>query len=132
MRFTWDKTGDRVFTGPPVHRGALAGFTMNEQKVARMRLKLDSLETLDSGAVTILYYVLSIRREDHTVLPIENFGDLTALEFDVAAHPFDLDTDDTGERETCRECNNYRTFRAHNGLDPVGPTEPAESSPSTS
>lgn len=128
MRFTWDKTGDRVFVGPPVHRGALAGFTMNEQKVVRMRLKLDSLETLDSSAITILYYVMSIRREDHELLPIEKFGDLTALEFDVAPHPFDLDTDD--ERESCRECNNYRSFRAHNGqgeVEPADPTQPAES-----
>lgn len=119
MRFTYSGTGDREFEGPPVHRGALSGFTMNERKVVKARLKLDTFEQLDSDGVTILYYLMSIRREDSEVLPLEKFGDLMPLDFDMVAHPFVLDQDDP--RGSCRECNMVEEHRLHRGFEPAAP-----------
>lgn len=123
MKFTYSQTGDRVFEGPPVHRGALAGFTMNEQKIVKARLKLDTFEELGSDGITLMYYLMSIRREDHEILPIEKFGDLMMLDFEQAPHPFVLDEDDP--RRTCRECNSLESFAKHRGFEAVTP-DPTE------
>jgi hypothetical protein len=113
MQFTWTKTGDRVFDGPPVHRGLLAGFSVGAQRWTRKVLQLDSLDSLDGAEVQILYYVLSLKQIDHNLLPVTraSFDDLTLLDFDIAAHPFVRDADDP--RETCRECNQVEAFRNH-------------------
>lgn len=123
MKFLFSKTGDRVFEGPPVHRGALAGFTINEQKIVKARLKVDTFDKMSSDELTLLYYLMSMRREDDTVLPIEKFGDLMMLDFEQAPHPFVLDEDDP--RGTCRECNSPESFRTHRGFEAVTP-DPTE------
>lgn len=123
MKFTWTKTGERVFDGPPVHRGLLAGFSIGAQRYARKVLQLDSIDTLDGAELQILYYVLSLKQIDHNLLPVTraSFDELTLLDFDIAAHVFVPDGDDP--RGTCRECNQSERFRSHveaeEGADPT-------------
>lgn len=128
MLFTYSKTAGRVFDGPPVHRGLLAGFTIGEQRWARRALKLDSLDRLDSSDLRCLYHFMTLRRIDHELVPAEKFDDLTVLDFELAKHAYVRDVDDPGE--SCRECNQHAEFACHQGV-PVDPTPPA-STPSTS
>ena len=128
MKFTWAKTGDRVFEGPPVHRGYLAGFSLGAQRWVKRALQIDSLDVLDSAEIHCLYAVLSLKQIDHNLLPLTraSWDDLTVLDFEIAAHPMIVDPDDP--RETCRECNQHTQFRAHteSAAVPVDPTPAVE------
>lgn len=115
MRFRWN---DKEFDGPRVDKGPLAGFTMGELQWAKQQLKLQRIEQLDAVESTVLYYLLSIRRTNHELLPISQWGDLSIADFDVCEHPADLDVD--GD---CRECGNPARAPWHVG-EPV-PTSPA-------
>lgn len=105
MRFLWQ---GKEFEGPRVDRGLIVGYAVGELRWAKKELKVARIEDLDAIEARILYYVLAIRRHDHTLLPISRFEKLTVLDFDVASHAFVLDDD--GD---CRECLQPRESSVH-------------------
>lgn len=89
----------REFSGPPVREGLLAGFPRGVIGWGKKALKVQRTEQLDLLDQRLLYYVLSIRSVDHTLVPITMFDDLAVADFELVRHvvPF-LDQDgDCGE-----------------------------------
>lgn len=90
---------ERVFEGPRVDRGQLAGFTTGELRWAKRELlRIDQIQELDLAEVRPLYFFLAIRRADPRVLPERLFADLADLDFEVVPHPY------LGDLAQCKEC----------------------------
>lgn len=107
MRFTWE---GREFDGPPVDEGLLAGFTVGELRWLKRELRTPGgIETLDAIEARIAYFVLAIRREDHTLLPVSRFDDLTVREFPLVPHVL-TKADRDGD---CLECGNSPAAQVH-------------------
>jgi len=111
MRIRWN---GNEYDSPPLGNGALAGFTLGELKWAKKKIGVRSLDDLNQIEVIVLYGVLSIRRADHTVLPLEQFWDLSAGDFSLVEHALGkLDRD--GD---CLECGSPPDSSLHVG-DPT-------------
>ena len=119
MRFTYRGTGDRVFEGPDKSLGVLTGFNMATLKGLKSALKIPMIDDLDMFETTIAYYVLSIRAEDHTLMPWSKWGSLTMRDFKVAPHVV-TEVDDDGD---CSECQRPLDAPWHTGVE-VPPTAP--------
>lgn len=120
MKFTYSGTGDRVFDGPDKSLGVLTGFNMATLKGLKAALKIPMIDDLDMFETSIAYYVLSIRAEDHTLMPWSKWGSLTMRDFKVAPHVVtELDAD--GD---CAECQRPLDAPWHTGVEvpPTGPT----------
>lgn len=120
MRFTWN---DREFEGPKVSRGLLGGFTVGEIRWAKKELKVSAAEDFDAVEAEILYHVLSIRRADHRLLPISQFGDLSLLDFMPVPHV--INPDESGD---CMDCGRPPQAPVHTEAPevPTGQDEPIE------
>lgn len=117
QRVCWTDTsgqrGRREFSGPSVREGLLGGFTRGELKWAKQKMGVVLTDQLDLVDCRLLYYVLSIRRADHKLLPIDRFDDLALDDFELIKHVVSF-LDQDGD---CGEC----TFRVGNRavhLDP--------------
>lgn len=71
-----------VFDAPPEKNGVLMGFTIGEVRWLRNHLKVNSTADFDQYEAMVGRYFLSVRRADHTILPITRFDDLTYLDFE--------------------------------------------------
>jgi hypothetical protein len=122
MRFTWNETGDRVFDGPPTHEGLMGGFAYGVQQWLKRELKLTSIEDLDTVGARLGYYFLTIRQDDHTLLPAARFAGLALTDFAMVKHVV-VTLDQDGD---CGECHAPLDNRAMH-LD--GDSEPVPTSP---
>jgi len=111
----------REFTGPSVREGLLGGFPKWILDWGKRALKVTDTRNMDVIDARLLYYVLAMRKVDHTALPIDNFKYLALTDFELVQHvvPF-LDRD--GD---CGECSMDLDHPVH--LDP----EPAVELPPT-
>jgi len=120
MKFTWNGDAQiHEFDGPPIREGLLAGFTVGELRWAKKELNVPAIEQIDAIEARLLYYVLTMRRVDHTLLPIARFDTLTLLDFELVQHWVEgLDRD--GD---CGECSQPIGSPIHYGSRvPVDPT----------
>lgn len=101
MRFTWKETGDRVFDGPSTAEGLMGGFPRGVREWLKKQLKIATIEELDALDARVAYYFLTIRNEDHSLLPMTRFNDLAVTDFAIVRHVVEsLDQD--GD---CAECH---------------------------
>ncbi len=103
----------REFNGPSLREGLLAGVPRGILAWAKKALKVQRIDQLDLMEQRLLYYVITMRGVDHTLLPIERFDDLAVADFELVQHvvPFkDRDGD-------CGECSTPIDNPIH--LDPV-------------
>lgn len=123
MRFTYRGTGDRVFEGPDKSLGVLTEFDMATLRSLKAALKIDKIDDLDLFETTIAYYVLSIRADDHTLMPFARWSSLKLADFAVAPHVV-TGLDQDGD---CAECGRPIDAKYHTGVEipPTG-TAPAE------
>jgi len=112
MRFTWH---GQQFEGPPVDEGLLGGFTLGELKWLRRELKIPGIQALDVVEGRVAYCVLTIRREDHTLLPLSMWDDLTFRDFPLVPHPIK-----PGRDGDCTECQMTADAPVHIEQD-IGP-----------
>lgn len=90
---------ERVFEGPRVDRGQIAGYTTGELRWAKRELlRIDQMQDVDHAEIRPLYFFLAIRRADPRALPERTFSDLADLDFVVVPHPY------LGELAECKEC----------------------------
>lgn len=84
---------DVEFTGPGFEDGVLAGFTSGELYKIREVLDAKSSADIDPLDVRLCYYVLTVRRENPSWLPLKALKDglfrkLADADFQVVAHGF--------------------------------------------
>lgn len=120
MQFTWKRTGPgRVFNGPDKSQGLLACWNIRTLKTFKMALKIPRLDDMEVHEMSLMYYVLSVRAEDHSLLSLQQFEDLQLDEFQIYPHDvtgLDLDGD-------CSDCNTPIDRPWHTGVD-LPPTTP--------
>lgn len=107
----------REFDGPSLREGLLAGVQRGKLGWAKKHLKVQRTEQLDMFEQRLLYFVITMRDADHTLLPIERFDELSLIDFELVRHvvPFkDRDGD-------CGECSSPLDSAIH--LDPPSPVE---------
>lgn len=112
MKFTWKTTGDRVFDGPDKTDGLMACWNVATLRTLKAALKVDKIDDLDMVEAALSYFVLSVRAEDHTLLPFRMWPDLKLSDFQIAPHPvesFDQDGD-------CGNCNRPVDAPFHTGV----------------
>jgi hypothetical protein len=92
----------REFNGPSLREGLLAGVPRGILAWAKKALKVQRIDQLDLIDQRLLYYVITMRGVDHTLLPIERFDDLAVADFELVQHAVTfLDRDgDCGECST--------------------------------
>lgn len=127
MKFTYRGTEDRVFEGPDKRLGVLTEFDMATLKGLKAALKIDKIDDLDMFETSLAYYVLSIRAEDHRLMPWSKWSSLKMADFDIAEHVV-TELDEDGD---CQECGRPVEGRFHTGVDlpPTGPTPTGDESP---
>jgi hypothetical protein len=91
----------REYDGPSVREGLLGGFPRGVLKWAKRELKVQQIEQLDIADCRLLYYVITIRNTDHTLLPISRFDDLALTDFELVKHEVTF-LDQDGD---CGECS---------------------------
>jgi len=107
----------REFTGPPIADGLMAGFTVGEIRWAKRLVGAAQITDVDPLEARILYYFLTVRRADHTLLPRERFEELSVLDFIITPHAVsNLDPD--GD---CQECSQPVSSGVHVDVDPTLP-----------
>lgn len=115
----------REFDGPTTITGLMGGVPLGiqrwaERELARIGYDNPRVIALDGMEARLLYYVISIRNEDHKLLPIDRFPDLSLAMFEMVPHRVPgLDPD--GD---CSECHGQLEARWHIDTDPdaVPPT----------
>jgi hypothetical protein len=120
MRFTWQ---GKEFDTPDTREGLLGGFGLGELRWLKKQLKVAAIEQLDAAEARIAAFFLTIRRHDHTLLPIERWDDLAMVDFELVAHVVTrLDQDgDCGE---CHQPVDASLHLQEEAVTPV-PTTPA-------
>jgi hypothetical protein len=115
----------REFDGPSVREGLLGGFPRGVLKWAKRELKVQAVEQIDVNDARLLYYVISMRNTDHTLLPISRFDDLALTDFELVKHvvPF---KDQDGD---CGECSMSLDNPVHIRDDDAGPELPPTTGP---
>lgn len=92
-------TKGRVFEGPRIDRGLLAGFPTGETRWARRALlNGQTLQEVSVEELEALYYFLSVRRSAPTLLSERLFGELATADYELVQHAH------VGEQVTCQEC----------------------------
>lgn len=106
MRFVWTKAPEGApteFDGPGRGMGPLAGFTRGEIGWLKKELGVDRLQAIDEYDVGLFYYLLSIRRTDHRLVPRARWDDIALAEFRDLRHRYvefgDGDCDDCGRQQ---------------------------------
>lgn len=141
MRFTMTKEGAarldldparvcQEFDGPSIREALLGGFPRGVLGWAKKALRVDRTEQLDVVDSRLLYYVITMRMVDHTLLPIARFDELALTDFELVKHEvtsFDQDGD-------CGECSMTLDNRVHITSDdpPEVPPTQAPDGPATS
>lgn len=124
MKFTYVKTGDRVYDGPDKSQSGLFGcWNVGTLRTLKAALKVDRIEDLDMVEALMSYFVLSVRAEDHTIISLREWDTLKLADFKIADHwvtGFDEDGD-------CDNCNRPAEAKHHLGVE-VPPTGPASTS----
>jgi hypothetical protein len=79
---------DRVFDGPPMHEGTLAGFDIRTRKLAKQALGIARLDILDVEEQRMVYCGLTIQDADGSILGnrLAMIADLSLPDFEVAPH----------------------------------------------
>lgn len=106
-----------VFDGPSTREGLIGGMPRGVLKWAKQQLKIDRIEYLDVAEARLLYYVISIRNADHTLLPISRFDDLALDDFELVPHVM-RGKDQDGD---CADCNQPWDSPVHVTADDDGP-----------
>src|SRR5262249_12978641 len=101
MQFKWTKDHEvgRIFTGPPVDDGWFAGFAIGETRWAKRETGIAKIDDLDSAEGVTLYCILTMRRVDHTLLPIKSWEDVQPNEFVMQKHGYQ-----PGRDADCKVC----------------------------
>lgn len=124
MRFRYE---GKEFAIPDTIQGVLGGFTLADRKWARVALKLDSLDDLDTAERMVLAFFLTIRLADHTLIPPARFEHLREVDFELIVHPIgELD-----RNNNCAECHQPIDSALHAGGEPV-PTEATQETTTSS
>lgn len=121
MRFAYTPPGGEraEFEGPPRGAGAIVGFTRGELGWLKQQLNIASVMELDPFDAMLFYYVLSIRRHDHRLLPPAVWDDIAVSHFRDLRHPFEAQDDDGN----CAQCQQLATNGLHKEpvMDPIEP-----------
>jgi|SRR5687768_1422762 len=116
----------REFDGPSNREALLGGFPRGVIGWAKKQLKVSRVEELDVLDSRLLYYVLTLRMVDHTLLPMSRFDDLAMTDFELVKHEV-TEYDQDGD---CGECSMPLEHSVHitsdDGPDIPPTTVPAE------
>lgn len=124
MQFTWKKTGDRVFNGPDKSQGLLACWNVRTLRTFKAAQKIAKLDDMELHEAQLMYYMLAVRAEDHSLLSLHEFEDLQLDHFRIAPHDvvsLDVDGD-------CGDCNGSVDADWHTGVN-LPPTNPTPDQP---
>lgn len=120
MKFTWKETGDRVFDGPDKSQGILTCWSVGTLRTLKAALKVPKIDDLDIVDLQLAYYVLTIRRDEESLLPFRRWPDLMLSDFRIADHVVES-VDADGD---CGNCNQPLESAFHTAvlLPPTNPT----------
>jgi hypothetical protein len=120
---------DRVFDGPPMHTGTLAGFDLRTRKLAKQVLNLPRLDAMDEEEKRVLYCALTVQDADGSILgnKMALLQELTLPDFEIAPHVVE-ELDQDGD---CANCSLTIDATVHLGLAPELEVPPTGESQTT-